>query len=127
MAENRTSHTVVPDIQDLRCFPNDNSKSIDYVIAYSYSKDDVDKKDFKFKEDVRRKFLDLLKEETVDVYKIRNLESNNEYKVFILLHCSIDRLLLEAERVRLEMKISNVIFTFINTNKFSSIISYDFD
>ena len=95
------------ELQVLTCFPNDNSKEIDYVIYYQYGLGDQTKEEFLQKEKIREQYLARLKEESLETYKL-SYNDDNDMKVFILIHCPIDRLLAEAERVKLDMKINNV-------------------
>lgn len=100
-------------------FPNDNSKHIDYVITYKYDKrfdeenaheNESQKKarqDFMKKEEVRKNFLKRLVDEGFDVATTQFLIGDH-VNVYILLNCKIERLLQEAERVRLEMRLNNV-------------------
>lgn len=94
----------VKQAQLLTTFPNDNQKRIDYVIAYKYDQKDQDDESFQKKEAVRQEFLKLLHNETINVYTIK-FRKKDDWHVYYLLNCPIDRLLDEAERVKLEMKI----------------------
>lgn len=93
-------------------FPNDNRKRIDYVIVYKYVDDDIDtakeRADFADKEQMRKKFFDALAKENFHIQLIRF--KCNENHVYALLHCDVNRLLDEAERVKLEMRLNNVRF-----------------
>lgn len=120
--------------QILTHFPNDNSKRIDYVVAYKYDRKhdhqqpvaangggqqqqqhsiDVDsdarreRDEFEEREDLRRKFVLKLQEEGFDVEFLRR--NHSDYvSVYMLLHCNVERLLKEAERTKLEMRLNNV-------------------
>ena len=94
--------------QLLTSFPNRNDKHIDYVIVY----DKLDENEFytfdnQQKHAVRRAFFDRLTGESFDIYQIEHKKCNRT-KVFTLLHCSTERLLEEAELIRLEMILKNV-------------------
>ena len=87
-------------------FPNKNEKHIDYVIAY---KDNENNKNVAFKEAVRKEFFDKLTEENVEI-EFLEFKTNKENHVYALLHCPDDRLMAEAEKIKLAMKINKVIF-----------------
>ena len=95
--------------QQLTSFPNRNDKHIDYVIVY----DKLDENEFftfdnQQKHVVRRAYFDRLRGESFDIYQIEHTKFNRT-RVFTLLHCSTERLLEEAELIRLEMTLKNVI------------------
>ncbi len=93
--------------QNLTCFPSDNTKHIDYVITYKYDTDYEEKESHKAKEAIRNGFIEMVKKENIDVYTVRHVEDSNCYVVH-LLNCSMDRLLSEAEKMKLEMRLNNV-------------------
>jgi hypothetical protein len=95
------------DTQRLNCFPNSNEKHIDYVISCRYNESDEGSPSFEHKEAIRNHFVERLKEESIEVYVIREKE-RDKIAVFYLVHCPPERLLIEAERVKLEMKIADV-------------------
>lgn len=101
-------------------FPNDNTRHIDYVICYTYEKkmeedigphedeDDIEKREqYAIKEATRRRFLHRLKQEGFEIKDIK-FTINDHVHVYLLLYCHIERLLQEAERTRLEMRLNNV-------------------
>ena len=92
--------------QVLTSFPNQNNKHIDYVLTYKYS-ENVNDEDFKRNELVRKSFLDRLRNEEIEIDFIK-FKKKNEYNVYILLHSPIKRLLLEAEKIKHEMRINPV-------------------
>jgi hypothetical protein len=93
----------------LTSFPDDNSKHIDYIITYKKLNDKDDDKGRI--EKLRDQFFKKLIRESFDIYYLDlNLSRKNKSNVvFALLHCPNERLLKEAEIVRLEMKLKNVI------------------
>jgi hypothetical protein len=97
--------------QELTSFPNDNLKHIDYVIVYEvHSNDNPDEKINEINK-MREDFFIQLKKESIDIYTIEYEENDKKY-IYALLHCSLDRLLQEAETIKLEMKLKNVRFLF---------------
>ena len=89
-------------------FPNENKKHIDYVIAYKIKdKDGIETDASKEKEPHRKSFLKQLKKETLELYTL-DLKKDDEEYVYILLHCPIERLMIETEKMRLEMRLKNV-------------------
>ena len=90
------------------CFPNDNTKRIDYVIFYKYSDQSKDKNDLELKNANRNKFLNILEKERIIIYKELKLTIKNQVHKYILLHCPTERLLQQAEKIKLEMRIKNV-------------------
>ncbi|RNA37458.1 hypothetical protein BpHYR1_031974 [Brachionus plicatilis] len=89
------------------CFPNDNTKRIDYVIFYKYSEQSVDSEDFKLKETNRNNFLDAVQKESIILNKELKFKTKNETNHYILLHCPLERLLKQAERIKLEMRLKD--------------------
>jgi hypothetical protein len=103
---NSNSRTNTRNRQILTSFPNSNAKHIDYVIAYKEgNNDDPDKK--AEIESMRNAFFEALVNETIDISYIR-FEKNEQIQVYALLHCPVERLLKEAEAMKLEMKLKNV-------------------
>ena len=94
--------------QNLTSFPNQNEKHIDYVIYYEKLDDvDVNDSDSLKKDTARKAFFAALKAENIDVYEIEEKQDEKTF-IFALLHCSIERLLEEAELTRHEMVLKNV-------------------
>ena len=95
-------------MQSLTSFPNQNDKHIDYVLVYE--KPTRADNDFTLghkKETARRAIFAALKAEKFDVLDIEDTHGGKTV-VYSLLHCSIERLLEEAEITRLEMVLKNV-------------------
>ena len=84
-------------------FPGDNNKHIDYVIKYKHEYDDASTKQ------KRINFFNRLKEEGLETYEIK-IENKDEKcdTVYVLVNCSLDRLLKEAENIKLEMRLKTV-------------------
>jgi hypothetical protein len=95
------------DPQIVTSFPNQNDKHIDYVITYKYSDND-NPTELKKNELVRKSFLDCLREQEIEIKYIQ-FRAKNEHIVYILLHCPMHRLFLEAEKMKHEMRIDPVI------------------
>ena len=109
--------------QFLNCFPKKNNKHIDYVIYYKETVETQSSKEIKT---FRSKFFKKLKQDGFDLDYIRQPEIKNEKTkgtyVYVLLNCSLDRLMDEAERMELELplKLVSIItlkqyFKLINT------------
>ena len=81
-------------------FPGENEKKIDYVIVYEKptSIDEAARR----AENMRRQFFDELERETFELYFYER-QTSKKTNVYVLLHCSTERLYEEAERVRLVM------------------------
>ena len=94
--------------QLLTSFPNRNDKHIDYVLVYDKLEGtNLDTFENKQKWTVRRAFFDRLRAERFDTYVIEQ-NKYNKTRVFALFSCSKERLLEEAELVRLELTLKNV-------------------
>jgi hypothetical protein len=94
--------------QNSTCFPND-TKRIDYVIVHNENEDD--KKETE-KESVRQMFFQKLREDGLDVEFIK-FKTGKENHTYVLIHCPVERLMIEAERTNHEMKIDKVTFNLI--------------
>ena len=90
--------------QNSTSFPNENEKHIDYVIVY---KDNEKNKNVVYKEAVRNEFFQKLLEENVQI-KFLEFKTENENHVYALLHCPNERLMVEAEKTKLPMRIDEV-------------------
>jgi hypothetical protein len=99
--------------QILTNFPNSNTKHIDYVIIYeAFTELDLMKKENYLIHSIREEFFNQLKKDTFDIYYIeQEIHENENHKklIYALLNCSNERLLQEAENIRLEMKLKHVI------------------
>ena len=99
--------------QILTNFPNSNSKHIDYVIIYeAFTELDLKKKENYLIHSIREEFFNQLKKDSFYIYYIEqelNGDDNKKTLIYALLHCSNERLLQEAENIRLEMKLKHVI------------------
>ena len=106
-----TTIKVAPQL--LNSFPNQNSKRIDYVIVYE-KLGEIKKNDLKNQNKllVRSAFFAKLKAEKFDIYEIEHKKKSeikgDKTTVFCLLSASTDRLLDEAELVKLQMVLKNV-------------------
>jgi len=101
-----TNVTLDVNLQLLTSFPNQNEKLIDYVLVYD-KLDETQHTKSQSKLIARRAFFDKLKEEKFSIYEIEH-KCENKTKIYALLNCSTERLLEEAELVRLEMILKNV-------------------
>ncbi|CAF0912236.1 unnamed protein product [Brachionus calyciflorus] len=94
------------DFQILSNLPNQRDKHIDYVIFYEKfteiisdpKKVQIDKK--------RTEFFAQLIFEGFEIYNIEETIGEKKY-IYALLHCSIGRLMKEAENMRLELRLKN--------------------
>ena len=96
--------------QILTSFPNQNSKNIDCILVYE--KLAVDAKNAEDEQSQRKTlareaFFNVLKQERIDHYEIEHLHEDKVI-VFVLLNCSTERLLDEAELTRLDMTLKHV-------------------
>ena len=85
------------------CLPNQNNKYIDYVIIYNKTAKDDEKS--KFAEEIRKEFFNELLRERFEI-EFLDVSNGNQTQVYALLHCPVDRLLQEAETIRLEMRLN---------------------
>lgn len=104
--ENNVKLNLKVNPQLLTSFPNDNNKQIDNVIVYDKLQENNDPKVLS-KIMARRAFFKKLNQENVNVFEIEQT-IENKTRVYSLLNCSMDRLLEEAELIRLEMILKDV-------------------
>jgi hypothetical protein len=106
----------------LNYFPGDQTKHIDYVIYYTEKNMDGDEnsranKKIKKRKAIRFKFFDELKsKEGFEIERIVKNEEDDETSNYMLLNCSFQRLLQEAERMSLVLPLKNVNFKKLNFN-----------
>ena len=92
------------DHQNFTSLPNLNSKRIDYVIRYSIDTDENQK----LKNEYVKLFFNELKNESIEVYTLE-VKNKNIKNIYALLTCPIERLLAEAEKIKIEIKLKNVL------------------
>jgi hypothetical protein len=94
--------------QKLNYFPKRTNKHIDFVIYYKETIETQNSKEIK---KFRTKFFKKLKYEGFDLYYIKQRDFKDEKitYVYVLLNCSLDRLMDEAERMELELPLKLVI------------------
>jgi hypothetical protein len=97
----RKSISITTKNFSLNHFPNNQNYHIDYVIYYENTEKTAVEADT-----MRNKFIEQLK--TKEKFEVKEICSNDKKKVFILLHCPLHRLMLEAERMKLEMPLKHV-------------------
>ena len=90
--------------QILTSFPKDNEKHIDFVIVYDELEETPENEQCLIKQ---IEFFTELKKESFAIYNI-GPTVNGEKRSYALLHCGTERLLKEAENIRLKMKIKDV-------------------
>lgn len=99
--------------QCLNYFPKCKTKHIDYVIYYKETLETQSNNELlKFRE----KFFKKLKQEEFDCYFLKETDIKNQSltHVYVLLNCSLDRLMDEAERIELEWPLKPVSKEFKN-------------
>lgn len=97
------------EIQILTSLPNENRKHIDYVVVHQkFNPVEACTHRHLIKSEKKRKefFIQLMRE-SFEIYNIE-YEIDKKIYVFSLLHCSLERLMEEAEAIRLEVKLKNV-------------------
>lgn len=100
--------------QILTSFPNQNSKNIDCVLVYeklAIDAKNAEDEQSKRKTLAREAFFNVLRQEKIDHYEIEHLH-DDKVIVFVLLNCSTERLLDEAELTRLDMTLKHVRILF---------------
>ena len=98
-----TQSVPTPPYQLSTSFPGNNDKKIDYVIVYEKTSK-TDPKSLRI-EQTRQQFFSELRRETFELYFYER-ETAKKTNVYVLLHCSTERLYEEAERIRLEMRLN---------------------
>ena len=104
----------------LNYFTNDQAKHIDYVIYYNEDILENDKntrhnRKIKHNEEVRDKFLNqITTQEGFEIQRIVKKNENDKVENYLLLHCSLNRLMQEGERMQLVLPLRNVFLNFID-------------
>lgn len=91
--------------------PNCNQKRIDYVIKYFLPLDEDPNKNIK-KETFINLFLDELSKDSIEVYKLE-IKTKQKKHFFGLIHCPLERLLVQADKIKFEMQLKNVFVNFL--------------
>ena len=91
-------------IQITTSYPNENEKQIDFVIVY---KDDDKNKNIAYKMQVREEFFQKLRQENIEV-KVIEFKTENENHTYALINCPNERLMIQAEKMKLRMPINPV-------------------
>jgi hypothetical protein len=110
-------------IQITTNFPNENEKRIDYVIVYKIGDE---KSNDNFINAIRAEFFQKLRQENVE---IKQIEFKNEKQnlIYAILHCPNERLMIEAEKIKLAVRINKVRFlSLISTVKNCLLCRKDF-
>lgn len=100
----------------LNYFPNDQSKHIDFVIHYNDESLDLplgkksqrNKRLIKLKQRRNKFLIQLITEEEFEIFKIIKRLNDKQTSNYLLLHCPLSRLMLEAERMHKEMPLKDV-------------------
>ena len=90
--------------QILTSFPNQNEKHIDFVIVYKVL-EEIPENLICLSKQVE--FFTELKRQSFDIYEISPSVTGENFS-YALLHCNKERLLKEAENIRLRMQIKDV-------------------
>ena len=95
------------EFRHLTSLPNANDKHIDYVIAYRVLDENESERNATIVE-MREAFFDELKRQ--QSFEIHNVEYTNEKRTYVyaLLHCPHERLLKEAQTMRLELRLKRI-------------------
>jgi hypothetical protein len=109
------------EVQNPTCFPNQNGKQIDYVLFYKYNLN-TPPAEFNRHELVRKTFLDRVIGEGIELEYLR-YRKDSSINVFVLLHCPVERLLSEAERLKLQMNLKKVRFFCCLIENFYSLLT----
>ena len=92
-------------------FTIDQSKHIDYVFQFKDKLYDKNKKDksLEKEKEIRNKFLlQLMTQEGFTFQKIVKKKGKRERIVYLLLNCTLERLMQEAQRIHLELPLKDV-------------------
>jgi hypothetical protein len=98
-------HQTAEDKQLLNYFPTNPNKHIDFVIYYKETTETQNSREIK---KFRSKFFKKLKQEDFDLCYIKQRDTESLTYVYVLLCCSLDRLMDEAERMQLELPLKPV-------------------
>lgn len=96
--------------QLLTHYPDDNLKKIDYIIKFKPPK----RVEVQYR--IEAFFKEIISHQIqvkyLNVRNIKNIKDNenNDDFTYALLHCPLERLLIEAETIRLEMDLKKVCF-----------------
>ena len=93
--------------QKLTSFPNDNSKHIDYVIVYGEVMNQDESIENSKARYYREAFFELLKREGLEMHYLEENRSKQK-RVYALIHCPLEKLLIEAESINLRMPLKDV-------------------
>ena len=108
------SNIIIKDNNDneqqlLTYYPDDNLKQIDYIIKFKPPK----RIEVQYR--IEAFFKEIISHQIqVKYLNVRNIQyikdENNDDFTFALLHCPLERLLIEAETIKLEMDLKKVYF-----------------
>ena len=108
------SNIIIKDNNDneqqlLTYYPDDNLKQIDYIIKFKPPK----RIEVQFR--IEAFFKEIISHQIqVKYLNVRNIQNikdeNNDDFTYALLHCPLERLLIEAETIKLEMDLKKVYF-----------------
>ena len=91
-------------IQITTNFPNENEKRIDYVIVYKIGDE---KSNDNFINAIREEFFQKLRQENVEIKRIE-FKNEKQNLIYAILHCPNERLMIEAEKIKLAVRINKV-------------------
>lgn len=108
------SNIIIKDNNDneqqlLTHYPDDNLKQIDYIIKFKPPK----RIEVQYR--IEAFFKEIISHQIqVKYLNVRNIQNikgeNNDDFTYALLHCPLERLLIEAETIKLEMDLKKVYF-----------------
>jgi hypothetical protein len=105
------SNIIIKDNNDneqqlLTHYPDDNLKQIDYIIKFKPPK----RIEVQYR--IEAFFKEIISHQIqVKYLNVRNIKNeNNDDFTYALLHCPLERLLIEAETIKLEMDLKKVYF-----------------
>ena len=108
------SNIIIKDNNDneqqlLTYYPDDNLKQIDYIIKFKPPK----RIEVQYR--IEAFFKEIISHQIqVKYLNVRNIQNikdeNNDDFTYALLHCPLERLLIEAETIKLEMDLKKVYF-----------------
>ena len=99
-------------VQACTSFPNNNKKHIDFVLTYQEKLANEDENDEK-EMSIREEFFTQLTIEKVESFEIEYENKDGVRKIMKLLHCPLERLLIEAEKINLEMPLKKNVIIII--------------
>ena len=114
--KNKNPHFDINDKIKLNYFPNDQKKHIDYVIQFKDGPGTDPDQNPEYRR-IRQKFINqLIENEKFEIETIVKKKDHpqNTKSTYLLLNCPLERLMAEAERMKMEIPLKNVNFIFLS-------------